>query len=105
MRITIEHKRTKAEVIDSVDRSFDQMFQGLSGLPVRLAVEQKSWQGSVLSFVLSAQIAGFSTPIKGTVEVTDNEVIVDADLGMLGRFVPEDATRELLGKRIKGLLN
>ena len=36
MRITIEHKRTKAEVIESVDRSFDQMFQGVSGLPVRL---------------------------------------------------------------------
>jgi hypothetical protein len=105
MRITIEHKRTKAEVIESIDRSFDQMFQGVSGLPVRIVVEQKSWQGSLLSFALSAQMGGFSTPIKGTVEVTDNEVTVDADLGMLGRFVPEDATRELIGKRIKGLLN
>jgi isocitrate dehydrogenase len=97
MRITIEHKRTKAEVIESIDRSFDQMFQGISGLPVRLVVEQKNWQGSVLSFALSAKMGGLSTPIKGTVEVTDHEVIVDADLGMLSRFVPEDATRELVG--------
>jgi hypothetical protein len=105
MRIKIEHKRTKAGVVDSIDRSFDQMFQGVSGLPVKLVVEQKSWQGSLLSFALSANLGGFSTPIKGTVEVTDNEVIVDADLGMLGRFVPEDAASDLIGKRIKGLLN
>jgi hypothetical protein len=68
-------------------------------------VEQRSWQGSVLTFGLSAKMGGWSTPIKGTVEVTDHEVIVDADLGMLGRFVPEDAARELIGKRMKGLLN
>jgi hypothetical protein len=105
MRITIEHKRTKAEVIESVDRSFDQMFQGFSGLPVRLEVEQKSWQGSVLSFALSAKMAGLSTPIKGTIEVTDNEVNVNADLGMLSRFVPDEAAGELIGRRIKGLLN
>ena len=105
MRITIEHKRTKAEVIESIDRSFYQMFQGVSGLPVSLVVEQKNWQGSVLSFALRAKMGGLSTPIKGSVEVTDHEVIVDADLGMLSRFVPEDATRELIGKRMKGLLN
>ena len=45
MRIKIEHKRTKQEVIDSIDRSFDQMFQGVSGLPVKIVVEQKNWQG------------------------------------------------------------
>jgi hypothetical protein len=105
MRIKIEHKRTKAEVVESIGRSFDQMFQGVSGLPVKLVVEQKSWQGSLLSFALSANLGGFSTPIKGTVEVTDNEVIVDAELGMLGRFVPEEAASDLIGKRIKGLLN
>jgi hypothetical protein len=105
MRVTIAHTRTKAEVIESIDRSFDQMFQGVSGLPVRLVVEQKSWQDSVLSFALRAQMGGLSTPIKGTVEVTDNEVTVDADLGMLNRFVPEDAAGELIGRRIKGLLN
>ena len=105
MRITIEHQRTQAEVIASVDRSFDQMFQGVSGLPVQLVVEQKSWQGSLLSFAIIAKMGGLSTPIKGTVEVTDHEVTVDVDLGMLGRFVPEDATRELIGKRMKGLLN
>jgi hypothetical protein len=45
-----------------------------------------------------------STPIKGTVEVTDRDVIVDADLGMLGRFVNEKTAQQVLGNRMKGLL-
>jgi len=104
MRITISHNRTKAEVIESVDRSFNEMFQGVAGLPVRLVVEQKNWQGSILSFSLNAKMGLLSTPIKGTVEVTDHDVTVDADLGILNRFLPEETAREVIGKRIKGLL-
>jgi hypothetical protein len=55
MRITISHNRTKAQIIESVDRFFDEMFQGIAGLPVRLVLEQKSWQGSILSFALTAK--------------------------------------------------
>ena|SRR5271167_703702 len=104
MRITISHNRTKAEVIESVDRSFNEMFQGVAGLPVLLVVEQKNWQGSILSFSLNAKMGLLSTPIKGTVEVTDHDVTVDADLGILNRFLPEETAREVIGKRIKGLL-
>src|ERR1700687_3260165 len=104
MRITISHKRSKAEIIDFVDRSFNEMFQGIPGLPVRLVLEQKSWQGSILSFSLTAKLGLLSTPIKGTVEVTDQDVTVDADLGLLNRLVPEKTAREVIGTRIKGLL-
>lgn len=104
MRITIEHNRSKAEVIESVDRSFNEMFQGVEGLPVRVVVEQKSWQGAILSFSLTAKMGFLSTPIRGTVEVTDRDLIVDADLGFLNRFVPEKAAREAIANRIKGLL-
>ena len=47
----------------------------------------------------------FSTPIKGTVEVTDRDLIVDADLGLLNRLLPEKTIQEVIGGRIKGLLN
>jgi hypothetical protein len=79
MRITVAHNRTKAAAIESVDRSFNEMFQEAAGLPVRLAVKQKSWQGSTLSFQLTAKMGLFSTPIKGTVEVTDRDLIVSAE--------------------------
>ncbi len=104
MRITISHDRRKAEVIESVDRSFNDMFQGAVGLPVRLVVEKKSWQGSVLSFALTAKMGLLSTPIKGTVEVTDHDLTLDVDLGLLNRLVSEKTAGEAIGNRIKGLL-
>jgi hypothetical protein len=104
MRITISHNRSKVEIIESVDRSFNEMFRGVAGLPVRLVVEQRSWQGSILSFSLTAKLGLLSTPIKGTVEVTDQDLTLDADLGLLNRLVPENTARDLIGNRIKGLL-
>ena len=104
MRITVAHNRSKAEMIESVDRSFNEMFQEVAGLPVRLSVKQKSWQGSTLAFVLTAKMGILSSPIKGTVEVTDHDLIVDADLGILNRVLPEQKAVELIGNRIKGLL-
>jgi hypothetical protein len=46
----------------------------------------------------------FSTPIKGTIEVTDTDITIDADLGMLERFIPTATAREILTTRVKGLL-
>jgi hypothetical protein len=105
MRITISHNRSKAGMIASIDRSFDQLLRGEADLPISLAVTEKSWKGSILSFMLRAKMGLLSTPIKGTVEVTDHDIIVDADLGLVNLILPENAVREVLGERIKGLLN
>jgi hypothetical protein len=105
VRISISHNRTKEEVVQSIDRSWDDLFKEAGALPVKLTVEQRSWQGSTMTFALTAKMGIISTPIKGTVEVTDRDIIVDADLGMLGRFVNEKTAQQLLGSRIKGLLN
>jgi hypothetical protein len=96
MRIAIEHKRSKSDV----DRSFNKLLQGAAGLPVRVTVQQKSWQGSTLNLSLTAMMGLLSTLIKGTVEVTDTEVIVDADLGFLNQFVPGKTAREVIANRI-----
>jgi hypothetical protein len=104
MRITISHNRSKAEIMESVDRSFNKMFQGVSGLPVRLVVKERSWQGSILTFSLTAKWGLLSTPIEGTVTVTDQDVTVDADLGRVRGLFPEKLVREVIGDRIKGLL-
>jgi len=104
MRITISHDRPKAEVIESVDRSFDDLFKGVAELPVKVTVQQRTWQGSTLSFALTAKWGLLSTPIKGTVEVTDHDITVDADLGLLNRLVSEKTARTVLSDRFKGLL-
>jgi hypothetical protein len=106
MRITIAHTRTKAEIIQAIDRSFVDAFKNPpAGLPVQISVEQQSWAGSILTFALKAKMGFVSTPIKGTVEVTDHDVTIDADLGMLGRFISEEKAKDLLGARVKRLLN
>jgi hypothetical protein len=104
VRISLSHNRTKEEVVQKVDRTWDDLFKEAGALPVKLTVQQRSWQGSTMTFALTAKMGIISTPIKGTVEVTDRDVIVDADLGMLGRFVNEKTAQQVLGSRIKGLL-
>ena len=103
MRITIAHKKPKQEVIDSNDRGFDDVFK-MDGLPLKLVLEQKNWQGSTMTFALSAKMGFMSSPIKGTIDVTDRDVTIDADLGMFERFVSEDKVRGALATKFKGLL-
>jgi hypothetical protein len=104
MRITIAHKKSKQEVVDSIDRGFDDVFK-MEGLPLKLVLEQKNWQGSTMTFALSAKMGFMSSPIKGTIDVTDRDVTIDADLGMFERFVSEEKVRGALSTRFKGLLN
>jgi hypothetical protein len=103
MRITIAHNKPKQEVVDSIDRGFDDVFQ-MQGLPLKLMMEQKSWQGSTLTFALSAKMGFMSSPIKGTIDVTDRDVTIDADLGMFERLVPQEKAREVLTTKFKVLL-
>jgi hypothetical protein len=45
-----------------------------------------------------------STPIKGTIEVTERELTIDVDLGLLERLIPQAKTRDAISTRIRGLL-
>jgi len=103
MRITVSHNRSKEEIIRTIDRSFDDLFQG-TGLPVRMAQQQKSWQGSTLTFSLTAKMGLLSTPIRGTVEVTDHDLTIDADLGILERMIPAKKAQEMVAGQMRGLL-
>jgi Putative polyhydroxyalkanoic acid system protein (PHA_gran_rgn) len=103
MRVTVSHNRSKEEIIRSVDRSFDDLFQGI-GLPVKVVPQQKSWQGSTLTFALTAKMGLLSTPIKGTVEVTDHDLTIDADLGFLERMIPAKKAQEVITSHVRGLL-
>jgi hypothetical protein len=103
MRINISHNRPKDELIHTVDRSFAHLFQ-TTGLPVQLIDQQKTWQGSTMTFSLTAKMGFMSAPIKGTVDVTDRDITIDADLGILERMIPAKTAQELIATRIRGLL-
>jgi len=88
----------------SVDRSFDELFRGVSTVPIQFVEEHRNWQGSTLHFLVSAKMGFISTPIKGTIEVTDTDVTVDADLGLLERLIPASKAQASISSRIRGLL-
>jgi hypothetical protein len=105
VRVTISHNKTKEEVMKAVDSSFDQIFQGSSPLPVKLVGQQRSWQGSTMTFAMNASLGFMSAPIKGTIEVTDRDITIDADLGILENMIPAKKAEELLATKVRGLLN
>ncbi|HTU46834.1 MAG TPA: hypothetical protein VMF91_17335 [Bryobacteraceae bacterium] len=88
----------------SVDRSFGDLFRGVGLIPIQFIEEKRSWRDSTLTFSLSAKMGLLSTRIKGTVEVTDRDVTIDADLGLLERLIPTDKTRQAITSRVRGLL-
>src|ERR1700751_1686052 len=103
MRVTISHNRPKEEVVRSVDRSFNDLFQGIGVLPVQLTQQHRSWQGSTLTFALRAKMGRINTAIKGTAEVTDRDLTIDVDLGILERIIPTKKAQEVITDRVRGL--
>lgn len=104
MRVTISHNKTKAQVTDSVNKSFDQLFSGIAVGPVQFLDQKREWAGDRLNFSLTAQMGFLKSPIVGWVEVGDKDVTVDVDLGILGNLISQDKAKAQLESRIKGLL-
>ena len=104
MRVTVSHNRRKEEIVQSVDRSFDDLFKGFGTVPIQIANESRKWTGSRMDFTFDAKVGIVSTPIKGFVNVTDRDVTIDADLGWLERLFPAKQTQAALEQRVKGLL-
>jgi len=57
-----------------------------------------------MTFSVTAAMGLLKNLIKGTIEVTDRDIIIDADLGLLGKFIPERDVRSALESRVRGLL-
>jgi hypothetical protein len=104
MRITVSHTQPKQEVKAAVDRSFDDLFRGVGGIPLQLVNQQREWNGDTLNFSFSAKVGFLSAPIRGTVEVTERDITVDADLGLLEKLFPAGPTRSEIESRVRGLL-
>jgi hypothetical protein len=88
----------------SIDASFDDLFRGIGAIPIQFVNERKNWQGSTLTFSISAKMGLLSTPIKGTIDVTDSDLTIDLDLGLLGRLIPATKARQAISSRVRGLL-
>ncbi len=104
MRVIIPHSDTKQDAKATVDRSIAQVFTGFNLGPIQFVNQRKEWSGDTMMFSLTAKLGFLQTPISGTALVTDSEVILDVDLGLLGKLIPEQVAKTQIADRTKGLL-
>ncbi len=103
MRITIAHSKGQQQMIQTVDRAFDEAFRGVVPGPLTISDQQKVWEGSVMRFSLIARMGFIKNPISGTVEVTDYNVTIDADLGLLSNLIAAREVQSNLETRLRRL--
>lgn len=105
MRVSISHNKPKQEVINIVETQTQELLRSVASGPVQIADAQKQWQGDTMYFSFKGKMGFFSVPIKGTVEVRETEVIIDADLpGLVTKMISEEKIRAQVEGRVKGLL-
>ena len=73
-------------------------------IPIQFVDERTSWDGSTLTFALSAKMGFVTAPIKGTVIVTERDLTIDADLGLLERLIPGAQAGSAIMSHIRALL-
>jgi putative polyhydroxyalkanoic acid system protein len=106
MRVSISHNKTKQEVMRIVNDATGQVFgAGATGGLLHVSNVEKSWSGSIMTFSLTASFAVMRSLIKGTIEVTDSDVIIDCNLPqLLTTFVQESKIRSSIETKVRGLL-
>jgi hypothetical protein len=104
MRAVVRHRKTQREAMQIVDAAFDDVFKGLPIPMLQITNQSKSWNGPLMTFSLTAAVGFLQNPIKGTVEVTGQEIIIDADLGFLERLVSKQKLQTSLQGSFQRLL-
>ena len=88
----IEHPHTlgRQEAIKRLDHLLDALVKDPPG-GAEISNIVKTWDDNRMRFSFKASKGGFGTTISGTLEVTDDRVVVDADLPPLVKAVLGEA--------------
>ena len=78
MRVIVPHNTTKEEARKKIDQRLGEM---LGQYGHYLSESQTNWSGDRLDF--SGKAKGFS--VSGSLEITDNEVIIDGKVPLLAK--------------------
>ena len=104
MRVTVTHGKSKAEVRAAVEQAVDQLFQKTPAGLIQITDQRKAWDGDVLRFWLTAKMGIVRNPIAGLITVTERDLTVDVDLGMLNLLFPEQKVRKTIEDSLRGKL-
>ncbi len=95
MHFKIPHKTTKVLAILKVKQALDAARQQLKD---HATIEKEEWQGDMLHF--AANLKGKT--ITGTLEVTDTDFVIDAQLPLLWRIF-EGKIESMIAEQVKQL--
>jgi hypothetical protein len=90
MRIEHPHTLGRPEAIGRIDHLLDQLAQQPPG-GVTVSDAVREWDGNQMTFSFRAAKGGFGTSIRGRLEVTDDRVVVDADVPVLVKALVGEA--------------
>lgn len=95
MHLQIPHKSNKHEALTRVRRALNE---GRSQLGSYATLDEERWEGSILHFAATLQ----GKQITGTLEVTDQDFVLDAKLPLLWRIF-EGRIEKMLEEQVKSL--
>ena len=90
MRIEHPHALGRQEAISRLDHLLDALVKDPPG-GAEISNIVKEWDDNRMRFSFTASKGGFGTTIRGTLDVTDDRVVVDADLPALVKAVLGEA--------------
>jgi hypothetical protein len=105
MTVIVPHKKTKQEVIDIVNRGADDLFASKGLGSVQIVDQKKEWTDSTMTFSFRGKMGFMSVPLSGTVEVNDDNVVINCELpGMLKSLIGEQKAQAAVSNKVKALL-
>jgi hypothetical protein len=104
MRIEQTHSLGQKAARSRIDQFLDQLVQKPPG-GVTVKDAQRSWEGNRMTFSFTAARGFLGTSIKGTMDVTDEKVVVESELPSLVRnLLGEDRVRQALADGLDKML-
>ncbi len=104
MRVTVKHNQTQEEAKRAVDQAIDTLFRDMPAGLIKITDQRKAWDGNTLRFWMTAKMGVVRNPIEGWIAVTEKDLTVDVDLGMLNMLFPEQKIRKTIEDSLSGKL-
>lgn len=106
MTVIVPHRTTPEKAIETIDQSWNRLFEGIGGSPVQLSDQKKSWTGRTMTFSVTARVGFIALPVSGTVSVDDVNVTVQCELpAIVNKFIGEEKIRAGLEGKMRGMLS
>lgn len=102
MQLTLPHHKTQEVAIKKIDTYLNQLLK--RKFSVTVIDPQKTWEGNIMRFSFTIQKLFFTLDFEGTVIVTDQEVIGEAEVpAIVTTFFSEDRIKEEIKKEFNRL--